>query len=316
MENVKGYLAQHVLTNDTLIVGVSGGPDSTALLDVLADFCKKRACGSLIVAHINHGIRGAEADRDEKFVRELAKSYGLRYEVKRVKLAGKTGLEERGRKIRREFFEKLRTKYKAKWILTAHTEDDQLETIIFNFLRGSGPAGLAGMKIANGFYLKPLLNTPKSEILAYLKSRKLAFRVDSMNNDTRLRRVFIRKKILPLLAKINPSFRKTLTRNAEIFRTLNEWTIGEADAFLDRHKYHSLFSFPRKDYLKLSRILRTAVLQRACQHFTSSSYRFPSVRITELERLVERNIGKKSIAVSRGKWVSLNKGKIFFHSTF
>jgi tRNA(Ile)-lysidine synthase len=170
LSKLPSIFTHHISPQDTLIVGVSGGPDSTALLDVTY-----KLQPNLIVAHINHGIRGKDSNHDEKFVRQLAKSYGLQCEIKRVKLTGQSGLEERGRNIRRAFFEKLRAKYKAKWILTAHTEDDQLETIVFNFLRGSGPAGLAGMKMMDGFYFKPLLTTPKSEILAYLKKKKLTY---------------------------------------------------------------------------------------------------------------------------------------------
>lgn len=230
-ENIASILKMHVAPDDRLIVAVSGGPDSTALLHIFAASAKNLQ-PTLIVAHVNHGLRGADSDADEKFVRNLAASYGLSCEVKRVRIPGTTHVEERGRKLRRIFFESLQKKYHAKWIVTAHTADDQLETILMNFLRGCGPNGLAGMRVAEGAYLKPFLGVPKSDILTYLKSRRLKFCKDKTNDATHFRRNFIRKNLVPLLAEINPSFSKTWLRNSEMFGALDLWLQKEAQTFL------------------------------------------------------------------------------------
>lgn len=297
MEKVRLILEQYLTSGDRLIVGVSGGPDSTALLDIVVQYFK--TLNPIIIAHVNHGIRGKAADADEKFVRQLAKSYGLKCEVKRVKLAGKTHQEEIGRKVRREFFEKLCSKYKAKWILTAHTQDDQIETIVFNFLRGAGPAGLAGMKTANGFYLKPLLTTTKSQILAFLKARKLKYCQDKTNEDTRLRRVFIRKKILPLLFEFNPAFKKNLLRNSVLFAAVNEWLKKEAQHFLEQHqKGRSLF--PLKEYERLPDALKLQVIQEAYCMTKKSSYNLPFIKVNEICRMLSRRIGNKKIMLPGG----------------
>lgn len=302
-------LEKYISPGDTVIVAVSGGPDSTALLYELAEWRAVKGELQIIVAHVNHGIRGKESDRDEKFVRALAQKHGLKFELKRVKLAGFSGQEERGRQIRREFFERLRQKYKARRIITAHTEDDQLETIVFNFLRGSGPAGLAGMKIANGFYLKPLLSMPKAEILAYLKSRKLKFCLDRTNAETRYSRNFIRRRILPLFKKINPNFRKTLLRNAETFRDIQEWLEKEAEVFLGGCFDGLSMTIPSRVFLALPTAVQKTALQMAFQKFTGSSYRLSSVKIDEIRRLLARNIGRKKIQLKKGIWVFLEKGK-------
>lgn len=286
-------LFKSILAGDTVVVGVSGGPDSTALLDALFEFSRKVPC-KIIVAHVNHGIRGAAAAHDENFVKNLAKQYGLKFEIKRVKLAGKTHLEELGREVRHEFFEKLRAKYKAKWILTAHTQNDQIETMVFNFLRGSGPRGLSGMDVAWGAYLKPLLGVPKSEILKYLKSKNLKFCTDATNNDTNLSRNFIRKKIMPLFEKLNPSFATTILRNAKIFKGIDEWLQKEADAFLKNGT-----SFVAKDFLKLPESLQQAVIQAAYQTKTGYAYQLPITKIDEILRMIKRNIGKKKIITGK-----------------
>lgn len=297
---MNSVLDQYFTSGDRMIVGVSGGPDSTALLDVLVQYSPQT---NIVVVHINHGIRGKASDADEKFVRQLAKFYGLKCEVKRVKLAKKTHQEELGRKIRREFFEKLRAKYHAKWIVTAHTQDDQIETIVFNFLRGSGPAGLAGMKVANGFYLKPFLHIPKAEILQYLKERKLQFRKDATNADMRYKRNFIRKKILPLFLRVNPSFQKTLLRNAETFRCVSDWLNSKAEEFLNGRN-----TFSAKEFQQLPPALQRAVLQCAFRKFSKQLYRLSAVRIEEMVRLVERRVGGKKVFLGKCGMFRLNKG--------
>lgn len=260
------------------------------------------------------------------------------FALKRVKLTG-SALEERGRQIRREFFEHLRVKYKARWILTAHTEDDQLETIIFNFLRGSGVAGLAGMNVIDGFYLKPLLSVSKAEILQYLKKRKLRFCRDRTNHDTKLRRVFIRKKILPLLGSINPSFRKTLLRNSSIFRELEKWTLLAAQKFLKRSgagvgigaatgigvgaasaglpAATSIGSriFSLKEYELLPSAFKSAVIQEAYRSGQKAAYCLPSVKVAEITRMLERGIGNKKIVCGGGGTFLLKKGDVYFLPT-
>ncbi len=214
------FCEAHLKTNDTIIVGVSGGPDSTALLHALALFAKKHPL-TIIVAHVNHGIRKQGAKHDELFVKKMAAALGFECKVKKVTLTG-SGLEEKGRKVRRAFFEELARTYGASGIFTAHTKNDQLETILFNVIRGAYIGGMAGMRRVEGLYMKPFLAVTKKEILAYLKINKVRFCHDDMNDDTAYTRVFLRKKIIPLLEKINPSLSQTVSKNAELFQLLED----------------------------------------------------------------------------------------------
>lgn len=309
MNSLLPILAEYIKTGDTLILGVSGGPDSTALLHLFVGFSKKTPC-RIVAAHINHGIRGREADRDENFVRKLAKKYKLPCEIARVKLSG-SGLEERGRKIRRAHFEQLRKKYNARWILTAHTEDDQIETILFNFLRGSGPRGLAGMRICSGFYFKPFLDIPKSEILKYLKTRRLQFCRDRTNLDIRYRRNFLRRKILPLLSGINPGFRAALIRQSRIFHSLDTWTREEARRFLDCYIKRGTF-FPVKAYKILPEALKAAVIQEFYRHSKRTEKALPYIKVQEISRMLSRNIGNKRIRCGGGGTFELRKGMVAY----
>lgn len=222
---------KYLTGTNTIIVGVSGGPDSTALLHALhqfseSNFVKKNPL-TIVVAHVNHGIRGKSATADQLFVEKMARNFGFMYELKKVKLSG-SGLEEKGRVVRRAFFEALAKKYQASAVLTAHTQNDQLETILFNLVRGSFVSGMAGMREREGLYLKPFLSLPKKEILSYLKKNRLQFCIDIMNQDTKYTRVFLRKKIIPLLEKMNPSVAKTVSQNALLFQHLED-KLGEGE---------------------------------------------------------------------------------------
>lgn len=302
---------KYISAQDIVIAAISGGPDSTTLIHLLSDFLKKTRC-KIIVAHVNHGIRGREADKDEKFVEGLARSFGFPYEIKRVNLSG-SGLEERGREIRRLFFEELRKKYSAKWIITAHTQDDQLETVIFNFIRGAGVSGLAGMQVADGFYLKPLLNAPKSEIFKYLKAKKLKFCVDKTNKDPRFSRNFIRRKLLPLFLKLNPSLRDTLLRNSEIFRDLKQWLLSESEQFLAAQK--KIFKgkqhvFLAKDFLKLPEPVCQMVINLVFQKYTGQYYGLSFIKTEEIIGMIKKNVGRKRICVNKDCYFYLNKGVV------
>lgn len=211
-------LEAHLKEQQTVIIGVSGGPDSTCLLKLVLQFAQKYKI-KIVVAHVNHGIRSDAAYHDENFVKKLAKKYDVDYSVKRVTLSG-SGLEEKGRKVRRAFFEKLARVHNASAIITAHTLDDQLETIIFNMIRGAYVSGMAGMREKDGIYLKPFLKVSKKEILEFLKKHRIPFCHDAMNDDESYSRVLIRKKIIPLMRKINPSVARTVSKNALLFQEI------------------------------------------------------------------------------------------------
>lgn len=211
---------------DTLIVAISGGADSTALLDLLSNL--PEFSPRLVAAHLNHCLRGAESDADEKFVRSLAASYGIPIESRRIdvrEMATKQGLnlEDAGRRARISFLNEVRTRWQATAIALAHHADDQAETVLMRLLRGSGMAGLAGMSYHNGQgRIRPLLNISRAEIEDYLTARGLSYREDSSNRDTAFLRNRIRHELLPLLQQYNPAVRGCLTTTAALLSDENE----------------------------------------------------------------------------------------------
>lgn len=226
-EKVKQIIQKYHLVkpNDKIILGLSGGHDSVALLDILFKM-KKEMRFDLILVHVNYRFRGKDSDGDERFVRKLAKKYHLKIRVKKTKttdLPPSTNLEDFFRRVRYEFFEEVRKKERAQKIATAHTLDDQTETIVMFFLRGSGPAGLSGMEYKKEKIIRPLLGTSRKEISQYLKENKLRWRRDVTNEDITFTRNKIRKKLLPFLEKeFNPNLKNTLKMTALIMREYDE----------------------------------------------------------------------------------------------
>ena len=221
LSKVVETIAAHRLfsSGDTVIVAVSGGADSVALLDILVSLVDLRL--SLVVAHLNHSLRGVESDGDESFVRQLAAGYGLPFETRRVDVnylsaEKKLSLEEAGRVARYEYLRELAVCHKASAIALAHHADDQAETLLMRLIRGAGVTGLAAMapKTEDGV-VRPLLRVTRSEIELYLGHRGQTFRTDSSNTDTRFLRNRIRHDLLPYLATYNPSIRERLLSTTE-----------------------------------------------------------------------------------------------------
>lgn len=216
---------------DRMVVAVSGGPDSTCLLHLLAELAKKYEW-KLHIAHVNYRLRGEESDADEALVRKHADSLDIPITVFRLELSDSTSnLEARLRVVRYEFFESLRMRLGFDLLAVAHTEDDQAETVLLRLLRGAGLRGLGAMRPRDGAVVRPLLFTPKSEVLRFLQENDLAFRIDRSNVDPRFTRNRVRHELLPLLETFNPNIRGTLARTALLLA-------NDAEAAEDR------FSFP------------------------------------------------------------------------
>lgn len=222
-KKIARFVTEHGLCRpgDALIVAVSGGADSMALLDILAHlpgFDLK-----LVVAHLNHRLRGGEADADEEFARAAAERYGCPFEQAAVavaELAAERGLslEEAGREARYAFLQSVAGKYAAVAIAVGHHMDDQAETALMRLLRGAGGHGLAGMRPRNraATLVRPLLCVRRREIETYLHQRGLTWREDSSNADAGFLRNRIRHELLPFLTKYNPEIVVSLNQTAAV----------------------------------------------------------------------------------------------------
>lgn len=201
--------------NDTVVVGLSGGADSTALLHFLLSV-REELNLRIIACHINHMLRGDEADGDENFVRKICNENSVELRVLRVDVnkeaqKRKIGTEECGRQIRYEFFEKTAAEFNAK-IATAHTASDNAETVIFNMTRGCGIKGLCGIPPVRDNIIRPLIEVTRTEIEEYCRTNGYDFVTDSTNLERDYTRNKIRLDVIPVLKNINPSLESTIAR--------------------------------------------------------------------------------------------------------
>ena len=212
-------------------VAVSGGADSVGLLRTLAEAAPEMGL-VLSVAHLHHGIRGAEANEDERFVAELAERLGLALHRQSVDVPGaaraeKKTLEEAARHLRYAWFRELLAQGRADAVATAHTLDDQAETVLHRLLRGAWTEGLGGIHpvvaCPGGAILRPFLKTRREEIVAWLRALGQAWREDASNRDPAFTRSRIRHELLPQLAGFNPRIAEQLARMAAIARDEESW---------------------------------------------------------------------------------------------
>ena len=213
-------------------VAVSGGPDSVLLLHFMRDSALEWGI-TLAVVHFNHHLRGAESDADERFVRILADSLGLesicgQAEVARVAREKRRNLEATARELRYRFFFSLVDQGRLDRLVTAHTANDQAETVLMRLLRGAGTRGLSGIyRLLEGTVARPFLDLTRPEIMREIEARKLEYRVDSTNLDSRLRRNKVRRELLPLLEReFNPAIIPLLKDHADRAR--------DEEAFLEQ----------------------------------------------------------------------------------
>ena len=224
-----------------MLLAVSGGADSVALLDGICRLSGERSPHRIAVAHVNHGLRGAASTGDAEFVRSLAERVEVPFELLSVdcrELAQQHGgtLEEAARNARYDFFARVARQRQMRFVVTAHHADDQAETVLHQIIRGSGLRGLSGMKyrrtLVDGVDLiRPMLNISRAEILANIDARQLRYRTDETNTDQAFTRNRIRERLLPLLAaEFNPQVAKNLVSLAE----QSEQTLDCLDALADR----------------------------------------------------------------------------------
>jgi tRNA(Ile)-lysidine synthase len=273
-----------------IVVGVSGGPDSTCLLDVFDKLKSKYNLG-IIVAHVNYGLRGKDSEFDEKFVKDLAKKYFLPIEVLRYKARSKSAStsEEKLRDIRYIFFEKIREKYQTGYITVGHNLDDQAETVMLRILRGTGLKGLSAIKFKNREIIRPLLNIPRKEILKYLKENKLAYCIDKTNLGTDFTRNKIRNQLFPYLEKnYNPNLQETLYKLSQ--------SVSEDYAFIKSFSQEWLKSNGALTVSKLKKLhpaIRKEVIRLAIEKHNPNLREIGSAHIDEIIKVIKSTKNKR-----------------------
>lgn len=284
----------YIKKDNKVILGLSGGPDSIFLLNILYKFKIPT-----IAAHVNHNLRDQESDLDQKFAEDSCKDLDIPFEILSsdiLKLSGerKEGVEETGRKERYKFFQKLAKKHKASYIVTAHHADDNTETVILNLIRGSGLEGLSGMKTIENNIFRPLLDVTKQEIIDYLDSKKIPYVNESSNLDRKYRRNFIRHEIIPKFEELNPNLAKTISKNSKIIREVSMYLDQQSDLWIEKNKLNDQYTeYNVKTFTKQSQAIQKIILRKIYKNLISSVQNIESIHLDEVTELINNNIGNK-----------------------
>ncbi len=323
-----------------LVVAVSGGADSTALLLACDELLRAgRLKLALTVAHLDHGLRGAASAGDAEWVAQLARELGYAVVVARAAVAeaartARDNLEQAARRARYEFLARVAREHDAQIVLTAHTLDDQAETVLLALVRGSGAEGLGGMRAVRALdeqrpdvlLVRPLLRwARRAETESYCRGREVVVRVDALNEDERFARVRVRRQLLPLLATFNPRVVAALARTAELLR-------ADADA-LDAGSAQLLSAAQAKadgvaalsaapaawplhvDVLRTARVaLRRRALRRWLKAGRGDLRRLTLPHLRAVERLLVGERGGRVAQLPGGAWVERRRGLLVFHA--
>lgn len=295
---------------DRILVAVSGGADSTALLDALVRWKKNEHLSSnLFAAHLNHLLRGAESGADETFVREITRQLQVPVFIAQEDVAAcasseKKNLEATARRLRYDFLLRIAEQCQAHIIVTAHTQDDQVETLLMRLLRGTGAAGLRGIQENRELTLslrlvRPMLEITKTEVLEHCERYQLSFRHDSSNESTEFTRNRIRHELVPLLQTFNPNFSGALVRTASQLSEDEAYLQIEAARLVNELVKEQLLNF--KPLLGLPVALRRRVLRLWLEQSRGDLRRIGTAHLIALDDLIMRGEGGRYVELP-GRW--------------
>ena len=295
LSTVQAYIAQHQLLRPAapVIVGLSGGADSVALLHILT-----RLGYPCVAAHCNFHLRNDESDADADFAQQTAEALGLpfrRIDFDTADYAHQNGVstEMAARTLRYEWFETLRRELGAEAIAVAHHRDDNVETVLLNLIRGTGLSGLCGMRPRNGHIVRPLLSVDRHQIVRWLTDRHLPFRTDSSNASDVYRRNFVRLRLLPLMEQLNPSVRDAILRMAGHLTDVEAIYCNA----IDSHRAHLMDAEGR---ISIDALLRTPA-PHAMLFELLTPYGFTPSQCADIARALSRESGRSFVAPG-GRW--------------
>lgn len=319
IQTIKKY--NLINSGDKIILGVSGGPDSIAMLDILRQLMSELKF-DIFVVHINHNIRGKDADEDEKYVKEYCQKYNIKFFAKKIDVPTiakneKIGTEEAGRKVRYEYFEEILKETKSNKIAIAHNKNDKVETIIMHLLRGSGISGLKGIEpIRGNKFIKPLIECDRQEIEKYCRENNLQPRIDKTNFENEYTRNKIRNIVIPYIKKeFNPNIIETITRLAEV--------VSSEDDFIENianENYKKLLIIEEKNRIELKlkefnlldEVLKNRIILITTKKMFGSTQGIEKINISDIIKLCNNNIGNKFLMPNKSLKVLIQNKKINF----
>ena len=314
-----------ISNNDKVICGISGGPDSICMLDVLRKLKEENKIKlEIIVCHVNHMLRD-EATEDEKYVENYCKKNGIKYYIKRIDVKEyannkKQGTEEAGRNIRYNFFEEIFQEENATKIAIAHNKNDKIETMIMNAMRGSGISGLKGIEpIRNNKYIRPLIEIERLDIEKYCKENKLEPRIDKTNFENEYTRNKIRNIVLPYIQKeFNPNIIETLDRLSSVIKEDDEYLKHQTVETFNKIKISEKTGniiLDLKEFRKQEISIKKRLILYTIFKTIGTAQNVEKVNIDDIIKLCEKNVGNKFLTPNKNIKILVNKGQIHFEKT-
>lgn len=321
IDTIKKY--KLIEKGDKIVLGVSGGPDSIAMLDILKDLRNKFEF-EIYVCHLNHMIRGQDAINDQKYVEQYCNKNQIEFFTKNVNIIEisnnqKIGTEECGRNARYNFFEEILEKTKSNKIATAHNKNDNAETVLMHLLRGSGISGLKGIKpIRNNKFIKPLIECDRKEIEEYCKQKNLNPCIDKTNFENTYTRNKIRNIVIPYIKKeFNPNIIETLFRLSEV--------VSSEDEFLDRitqkefenivllENEHQI-DLKLKEFNLLDNVIKNRLILLTTKKIFGTVNGIEKINIDDIIKMCKKNIGNKFLMPNKNLKVMVKDKKISFYT--
>lgn len=303
---------------DSIVVGVSGGPDSICLLTMLNKF-KHKLNIKIYVAHINHMLR-QEADSETEYVENYCKELGIECFVKKIDITkkseiDKTGTEEAGRNARYEFFEEILQKTNSNKIATAHNSNDNAETVLMNIIRGTGTSGLKGIEpIRDNKFIRPIIECERVDIEQYCEVHKLNPKFDKSNKENIYTRNKVRNLLIPYIQKeFNPNIIASINRLSELAQNENEYLDEQANIILrtiivkDANLVLDL-----KKFNELNNVIKSRIILLSIQKVLGTTQGIEKIHINDIIKLCGNNIGNKFLMPNKNIKVLVNSGKIYF----
>lgn len=312
-----------IQNGDSIVIGVSGGPDSMTLLNVLINLKQKLGISKIVVATVNHMIR-EEAEEETKFVENFCESHGIDFYLKKVDVqeeakSKKISTELAGRNARYDFFEEVLKKTGSNKIATAHNSNDNAETVLMNLLRGSGVSGLKGIeKIRDGKFIRPIIECKRSEIEQYCLENKLNPRYDKTNNENTYTRNKIRNMLIPYIEEnFNPNIVDSLnrlstiaTKEDEYIHKIVENSFKDIVITADISKKEIILDL--KKFNELDEVIKSRLILYTISEILGTSQGIEKIHIEDIIKLCGNNIGNKYLMPNKNIKIFVKKGKIFF----
>ncbi len=320
IETIRKY--NLIKDGDKIVLGVSGGPDSISMLNILKEIKDEQIIKfEIYVAHINHMIR-EEAIDDEKFVEDYCNRNNIKCYIKRIdiiKIANdmKIGTEEAGRNARYNFFEEILKKTNSNKIAIAHNKNDKIETIIMHLLRGSGLSGLKGIEpIRDNKFIRPLIECERREIEQYCEENNLNPRIDKTNFENEYTRNKIRNIVIPYIKReFNPNIIQTLSRLSEVVTEEVEYVDKQTQKTYQQmlvEKKDKQISLNLRKFNEQEKIIKSQLILLTTKQLMGSTQGIEKIHIEDIIKLCNNNIGNKYLTPNKNIKILIKDKKINF----